>query len=64
MAVIVVEKDMRQCEAVCPKHGAKCKLKMFEQNAFPMHAHTIDQKTCVWKNELLTAYVLPNRFFA
>ena len=49
MAVIVVEKDMRRCEAVCPKHGAKCKLKMFEQNAFPMHAHTIDQKTCVWK---------------
>ena len=49
MAVIVVEKDMRQCVAVCPKHGAKWKLKMFEQNAFAMHAHTIDQKARVWK---------------
>jgi hypothetical protein len=49
MAVATVEKDMRPCEAVCPKHGVQCKLKMFEQDAFPMHAHMIDQKMCTWK---------------
>ena len=49
MTVAIVEKDMRPCEAVCPKHGVQCKLKMFEQDAFPMHAHMIDQKMCTWK---------------
>ena len=49
MTVAMVEKDMRPCEALCPKHGVQCKLKMFEQNAFPMHAHMIDQKMCTWK---------------
>ena len=49
MAVATVEKDMRPCEALCPKHGVQCKLKMFEQDAFPMHAHLIDQKMCTWK---------------
>jgi hypothetical protein len=49
MTVMVVEKDMRQCEAVCPKHGIRCKLTMYEQSAYPMHAHATDQKTCVWK---------------
>jgi hypothetical protein len=49
MAATVTEKDMRQCEATCPKHGVQCKLRMFEQDAYPMHAHMIDQKTCIWK---------------
>jgi len=49
MTVAMVEKDMRPCEALCPKHGVQCKLKMFEQEAFPMHAHMIDQKMCTWK---------------
>ncbi len=49
MAVATLEKDMRPCEAVCPKHGVQCKLKKFEQDAYPMHAHMIDQKMCVWK---------------
>ncbi len=46
----IVEKDMRQCVAVCPKHGVQCRLRMFEQEAFPMHAHAAaDGRTCVWK---------------
>ena len=49
MTVLVEERDMRLCEAICPKHGVQCKLRMFEQNSFPMHAHTIEGKTCVWK---------------
>jgi hypothetical protein len=49
MTVLVEERNMSQCEAVCPKHGVRCKLNMYEQNAFPMHAHTVDGKTCVWK---------------
>jgi len=49
MAVATVEKDMRLCEAVCPKHRVQCKLKKFEQDAYPMHAHMIDQKMCTWK---------------
>lgn len=49
LTVETVEKDMTPCQAVCPKHGVQCKLRKFEQDAFPMHAHVIDQKTCVWK---------------
>ena len=49
MTATILERDLRQCEAICPKHGVQCKLKIFEQDAFPMHAHTLDQKTCVWK---------------
>ena len=49
MTVATIEKDMRPCEALCPKHGVQCKLKVFEQDAFPMHAHMIDQKMCTWK---------------
>jgi len=48
-AVTTTEKDMRQCEAVCPKHGIQCRLKMFEQEAYPMHGHSVDGKMCVWK---------------
>jgi hypothetical protein len=44
-----VEKDMRQCEARCPTHGIQCKLKMFEQDAYPMHAHLQEGKMCLWK---------------
>ena len=49
MTVTVAEKDMTQCTAICPKHGIQCKLRMFEQAAFPMHAHDFEQKRCVWK---------------
>lgn len=49
MTVTVEQRDMTPCVAICPKHGAQCKLKKFEQDAFPMHAHSIDGKTCVWK---------------
>ena len=49
MALTLEEKDMRQCEVTCPKHGVRCKLTNFEQNAFPMHAHANEGKTCVWK---------------
>jgi len=49
MALATVEKDMRPCPALCPKHGVQCKLKMFEQDAYPMHAHMVDQKMCTWK---------------
>ena len=49
MTLTLEEKDMRQCEAVCPKHAVRCKLTNFEQNAFPMHAHANEGKTCVWK---------------
>jgi len=49
MTVTVAEKDLRQCEAMCPKHGVRCRLTNYEQNSFPMHAHTTEGKTCVWK---------------
>ncbi len=43
-----VEMDMRQCVSVCPKHGVQCRLRMFEQEAYPMHGHLVDGKMCVW----------------
>ncbi len=49
MTVITREKDVRPCEALCPKHGVQCKLAVFEQEAFPMHAHSIDGKMCTWR---------------
>lgn len=49
MTVTITEKETTQCDAICPKHGVRCKLNMFEQNAFPMHAHANDGKTCIWK---------------
>ena len=50
MAVtLTVEKDMRECEAQCPTHGIQCKLKVFEQQAYPMHAHSHEGKMCLWK---------------
>jgi len=27
----------------------ECRLKMFEQEAYPMHGHSVDGKMCVWK---------------
>jgi hypothetical protein len=49
MTVTVEERNMTQCAAICPKHGVQCKLKQFEQDAYPMHAHALDGKTCIWK---------------
>ncbi len=50
MAVLTaVEQDISLCEAKCPIHGTQCKLKMFEQRAFPMHAHLVEGKMCLWK---------------
>ena len=46
---VTVEKDLRACEALCPKHGVQCSLKMFEQDVFPMHAHAVEDRKCVWK---------------
>jgi len=46
---ITVEKNMSQCDAHCPTHGTQCKLRVFEQDAYPMHAHLIDGKMCLWK---------------
>jgi len=48
MTTMTVEKDLRLCMAVCPTHGVQCKLRMFEQEAFPKHAHFTDGKMCVW----------------
>jgi len=48
MTTMTVEKDMRLCIAVCPTHGVQCKLRMFEQDAFPKHAHFADGKMCLW----------------
>jgi hypothetical protein len=50
-ALLQVERDETQCEAQCPIHGTRCKLRRFEQQAFPMHAHMIDGKTCLWKKQ-------------
>ncbi|TMI26562.1 hypothetical protein E6H36_05415 [Candidatus Bathyarchaeota archaeon] len=46
--VTTLARDMRQCTSACPKHGVQCRLKMFEQEAYPMHAHLVDGKMCVW----------------
>ena len=42
------ERDMRQCVSVCSKHGVQCRLRIFEQEAYPMHAHIVEGKMCVW----------------
>ena len=49
MTLVAREKDVTPCEALCPKHGVQCKLTVFEQEAFPMHAHSIDGKMCTWR---------------
>jgi hypothetical protein len=46
---LTVVKDERQCEAKCPTHGTQCRLKNFEQQAYPMHAHSQDGRMCLWK---------------
>ncbi len=46
--VTTLARDMRQCTSPCPKHGAQCRLRMFEQEAYPMHGHMVDGKMCVW----------------
>ncbi len=49
MTIMAKERDVSPCEALCPKHGVQCKLTVFEQEAFPMHAHSIGEKMCTWR---------------
>ncbi len=48
-AILSTEKNVTQCDAVCPIHGTQCRMNQYIQRAYPSHAHALEGKMCLWK---------------